>query len=305
MTYVNHKILHYSSFYDPENSPYLNPATDRRVAIITGANSGIGWFTSLHLYLHGYITYIFGRSDLRVLKAIEDIQDEAERRLESYTDMEKSMRWLGELHYIYIDLRDLTTIGTAVNHFSMREKALHLLICNAGIMGIPYSRTKDEFEIQFQVNYVGHFLLTIKLLPLIKRVSVGGKVQPRIVSLSSIGHKFVYKHFKPSENLNKSPGYIFTWVRYGVSKLALIHFAKSLSKYHPDILSVSVHPGFALNSALYNYWKEMKFIGFFAKGLFMTGNNIIGVTNEEGSLATLRASLDTSLRAKTDGESIL
>ncbi|CAH2351608.1 probable oxidoreductase Env9p [[Candida] railenensis] len=301
MTYVNHKVLNYTQFYNPETSPYLNPSNDRRVAVVTGASAGIGWFTVLHLYLHGYIVYIFGRSDGKVLKAIEDIHEEASRRVEKYGSMEKSMRWLGELHYIHIDLVDLRTIDNAVYHFSLREKTLHILVCNAGIMGVPFEVTRDGFELQHQVNYVSHFLLTLKLLPFIKNVARARKIQPRIVTLSSFSHKFVYKTFPPGEFVKKNPDYVFTWVRYGLSKLALIHFAKMLNKYFPYILSVSVHPGFVLNTELYNHWKQIKFIGIFAKGMFKAGDSTIGVTNEEGSFATLRAALDTSLCAKRDG----
>ena len=57
-----------SNFFKPESAPFYNPKDQRKVALITGGNSGIGWFTALHLYLHGYIVYVAGRTESKVLK---------------------------------------------------------------------------------------------------------------------------------------------------------------------------------------------------------------------------------------------
>ncbi|EMG46605.1 ENV9 Probable oxidoreductase ENV9 [Candida maltosa Xu316] len=283
-----------SKFFDPSTAPYYDPKTERRVAFITGGNSGIGWFTALHLYLHGYVVYVAGRTESKVLKAIEEIKEEAQKR--------KTTNPFGQLNYVYIDLLDLSTVPKAVAQFAQQEKSLDVLINNAGLMGVPYEVTKDDYEIQYQVNFVSHFLLTLKLLPFLQTAVLQG-VTPRIVNLSSIGHNFEFKHFKPEENkLNKFPNSAYTWVRYGIAKASQIQFAKELAIKYPEILSLSVHPGVILGTELYNYWKTVPYIGFIAKGIFAAADKTIGVSNEEGSLATLRAALDPNLTLKENGD---
>ena len=102
---------------------------------------------------------------------------------------------------------DLSSIPKAVAEFAAaKEEKLDVLINNAGVMGVPYEVTKDDYEIQYQVNFVAHFLLTLQLVPYLRKtVDAGGT--PRIVNLSSIGHNFSYKHFRPDQNkLNTTCG---------------------------------------------------------------------------------------------------
>ena len=290
-----------SGFFDPSTAPYYDPKETRKVVFITGGNSGIGWYTVLHLYLHGYIVYVAGRTESKVLKAIDDIKAEAENRQAKETTKHP----LGELNYIHIDLLDLSTVTKAVDEFAEKEKILDVLINNAGLMGVPYEVTKDDYEIQYQVNFVAHYLLTLKLLPFLQSaVKIG--VTPRIINLASIGHNFQFKHFTPEQNkFDKFPNSVFTWVRYGIAKSSQIQFAKELANHYPDILSVSVHPGVILGTELYNHWKNIPIIGIGARGIFALSDKLIGVSNEEGSLATLRAALDPSLTLKENGEYLI
>lgn len=282
-----------SNFFKPESAPFYNPKDQRKVALITGGNSGIGWFTALHLYLHGYIVYVAGRTESKVLKAIEDIKVEAEKR--------KGSNPTGELNYIHIDLTDLSTVPKAVDQFSEKEQSLDILINNAGLMGVPYEVTKDDYEIQYQVNFVSHFLLTMKLIPFLENAAEKG-VTPRIVNLASVGHNFEFKHIPPEKNkLNNFPNSFYTWVRYGLAKTSQIQFAKELAVKYLTILSLSVHPGVILGTELYNYWKNLPVIGLAAKGVFAAADKTIGVSVEEGSLASLRAALDPSLTLKENG----
>ncbi|ODV77580.1 NAD(P)-binding protein [Suhomyces tanzawaensis NRRL Y-17324] len=281
-----------SSFYDPSSAPYLDPSTDRQVVFITGANSGIGWFDALHLYLHGYIVYIGGRTESKVLKAIEDLKQEAQKRHDNKHP-------LGELHYQYIDLLDLSTVVLAAKEFSAREPKLHKLILNAGIMALPYELSKDDIEIQYQVNVVGHFLLTHKLAPQLEAALEDGHV-PRVVHVASVGHYAAFKYFHPGKPVQRGPDLVSTWVRYGVSKSANIQIARLLAKKYPKILSVAVHPGLVVDTELYNRWKNFSYIGVFTKGALTAANSVIGVTLEQGALSTLKAALDPSLTVAND-----
>ncbi|KAK6462126.1 hypothetical protein DFJ63DRAFT_287178 [Scheffersomyces coipomensis] len=290
-----------STFFNPDTAPFLNPKTDRRVVLLTGGNSGIGWFTALQLYLHGYVVYIGGRTESKVLKAIDEIKIEAKKRIEeNYSNEQKASRPVGELSFLFMDLLDLKTVNDAAELFSKKESKLHILINNAGLMGVPYEITKDGYEIQYQVNFVSHFLLILKLLPLLKNVAKQGKIEPRVINLSSIGHNFSYRYFHPSNKLNGFPFALYTWYRYGNAKISAILGAKELAKKEPEILSIAVHPGIILGTELYNYWKNMPVIGIFTRGLFRVADATIGVTVEQGSLATLYSALDPSLTIKND-----
>lgn len=282
-----------SKFYDPSKGKYFNPKVDRRVAIVTGGNSGIGWYTVLHLYLHGYIVYIAGRTESKVLKAIEDIKKEANKRIDAYSKEEQEERHLGSLTYVYFDCLDLSTVAACAKNFAKKEEKLDLLINNAGLMGVPYEETKDGYEIQYQVNFVAPFLFTLELLPNLKAAVTNGT--PRVIMLLSIGHRASYKYFDPTNKVNCTPNFMYTWVRYGIAKVAEIHFAKKLAKLYPNILSFAVHPGVIIGTELYNHWKNLPVIGGFYKGSLNVFGRVAGVGLEEGSLATLRAAFDPEL----------
>lgn len=288
-------MVNTSAFYDPTTAPYLDPITERRVALITGANSGIGWFNALQLYMHGYVVYIAGRTESKVTKAIEEIKAEAEKRLET----EKEKHAFGELHYVYCDLTKLATVKSAAKEFESKEKELHILINNAGLMGVPYEETEDGYEIQYQVNFIAHVLLTLLLQKQLDAAASTG-VTPRVVNLLSVGHQFAYKDFEPGFNLNKFPNFMFTWVRYGVAKAANIQYTREYARKHPNILVSAVHPGVILGTELYHYWKNVPLVGYFARASFKLVDVTAGVSVEEGSLATIKAALDPDLKLKTD-----
>lgn len=206
----------------------------------------------------------------------------------------------GEIHFLYMDLSKLQTVVDAAKQFCLIEQKLHVLINNAGIMAVPFEITEDGFELQFQVNYLGHFILTQKLLPCLLEVADDpsekevGSV-PRIINLSSIAHHFEYKHFSPRDPIKKSPGFLYSWVRYGRSKTCLVHFTKELADRYPEILSIAIHPGVITNTKLFNYWKNIMVIGPIAKGAFKTFDFVNGISPEEGSFALLRAAMDPEL----------
>ncbi|EGW34675.1 uncharacterized protein SPAPADRAFT_69100 [Spathaspora passalidarum NRRL Y-27907] len=277
-----------TKFYDPTTAPYLDPKKDRRVVFITGGNSGIGWYTCLHLYLHGYIVYVGGRTESKVVKAIDEIKAEAR---------ERQNRHFGELNYVYIDLTDLSTVPKAVETFGSKENKLDVLINNAGIMGVPYEETKDGYEIQYQVNFVSHLLLTLKMIPYLQAAA-----HPRIVNLASVGHNSEFKYFHPKNHyLKHFPNSVYTWIRYGKSKCSQIQSAKALAKHFPEILSVSVHPGIIVGTELYDHWRNIPGLKFVGNGVIGTMGKLMGVSNEEGSLATLKAAMDPELTLKDNG----
>jgi NAD(P)-dependent dehydrogenase (short-subunit alcohol dehydrogenase family) len=145
-------------------------------------------------------------------------------------------------------------ICTNSNRTCSKEKALHGLINNAGIMGVPFSKTSDGFEIQFQTNYLSHWLLTHQLLPILLATALSSEPGAvRIVNVTSGGHEtFSPKVGIDFENIDLKSQQPMT--RYGQSKLGNILHANELSRrYGPngtdltdgkgEIWIASVHPG--------------------------------------------------------------
>lgn len=288
--------------FDPRAFPYHDPENDRRVALVTGGNSGIGWFTVLELFLHGYVVYVAGRSKSRVLKSLKEIRERAAVIRDSYTDEERACRFLGEVFFLEADLLDLSSVAAAVDTFKSVETYLNILVNNAGVMALPYAATRDGFDVQLQTNYVAPFLLTTRLLPLLENSSrmFPPTDPPRIVYLSSIGHNFAFRYFDLGRTFNHRPNILFTWFRYGVAKTAGIHFMKMLALRNPLILCMSVHPGFVMNTNLFSYWTRLPFIGILFWCFFQVFGYFFGVSVPDGAHATIRCCLDPNLTLEND-----
>ncbi|EED20091.1 short-chain dehydrogenase, putative [Talaromyces stipitatus ATCC 10500] len=117
-------------------------------------------------------------------------------------------------------------------------------------MCVPYEETKDGFEMQLAVNYIGHFLLTKLLRPILVTTSkLAPKGEVRIVNVSSDGHvKLAPKQGIVFPEMNMKEYTV--WTRYGHSKLANVLHTKELAKRYGDILSISLHLGTVKTSAL-------------------------------------------------------
>lgn len=288
-------------FYSLETIPYLSPETDKRVAVVTGGNSGIGWHDCLQLYLHGWKVYIAGRNEERVKTAIQQIISELEEIVDTYSEEQRKNRPVGSLSFVRADFTDLASCDKAGTEILLKEKLIHLVILNAGIMGVPLQFTKDKMEVQYETNVTSQFLLTARLLPGLKAVANESKIVPRIVFLSSIGHTMARSFTKPGDtSIFKGPDFYNTWQRYAQSKMADIHLAKMFAKKYPDILSTSVHPGFIIETELYNYWKKLPVFGIFARGFFGLIGITFGLSKQEGCLSTMRAATDPSLTLEKD-----
>lgn len=121
---------------------------------------------------------------------------------------------------------------------------MDILVNNAGVMAMPYSLTKEGYEIQFGTNHMGHALFTKLLMPTLLKTAEEPGADVRIVNLTSMGH-----HLAPSQGIiwdQKALEQTGTWSRYGQSKLANILFTKELAQRYPQITSVSIHPGVIL-----------------------------------------------------------
>ena len=200
------------------------PDQTGRIAVVTGANSGIGLETAR----------VLARKGAHVVPAVRN-REKGEAARADITRAEPQAKVAVQ----HLDLADLESVETFAEEFGAAHQRLDLLINNAGGMVPPFGRTADGFEQQFGTNHLGHFALTGRLLPLLRRTEGA-----RVVTVSSLAHRFRRLDF---DNLNAEKGYS-PWTAYGYSKLANLLFMRELQRrYHdgPDSLrSSAAHPGF-------------------------------------------------------------
>lgn len=196
-----------------------------KIAIVTGSNTGIGYETALDLYKKGAKVYVACRNEEKALNAIERM---------------KANNGTGELVYGHLDLASLNSVKAFANVVINNEQRLDLLINNAGIMIPPPSKTEDGFEIQWGVNFAGHFALTGHLYSLLEATKGS-----RVVTLSSNAHRGAVIDF---ENFRLEKEYS-PWREYGQSKLADLIFALELEKRlranGKQLISLAAHPGYS------------------------------------------------------------
>lgn len=199
------------------------PIQKGRVAIVTGANTGLGYQTALAFAQKGLKVILACRTEAKALKAIAKI---------------KGIVTNAELAYIQLDLMDLQSVRDFCDAFRKEHQQLDLLINNAGIMIPPFQKTKDGFESQLGVNYLSHFLLTGLLIDLLERTPGA-----RVVTLSSKAHESGVINF---DDLNSAQSYS-KFKAYAQSKLACLLFTQELNRRlivaGKKTVSVAAHPG--------------------------------------------------------------
>lgn len=238
--------------------------TGKRI-LITGANSGLGFDTAKVLYGKGADVIIACRTVSKGEEAIREI--------------ESSVSSKGSLSLMVLDLASIESIRSFLSAFKEKYDFLDILINNAGIMALPFSRTEDGFESQFGTNHLGHFALTGPLIPLLNKSK-----DPRVVVLSSLANRLGHIKFN---NLNSEKFY-YRWIAYCQSKLANILFAQELqrkmSEAKRDIKVVSVHPGFS-STNLQRYMPGHKII-----------NALFSQSSEMGCLPSLFAATSNGIK---------
>ena len=163
-------------FFTPDRYSYDQiPDQTGKVAIVTGANSGLGYATMVALAGHGAHVFLACRSRERALGAIERAKKEIK---ESYP-----YATAPKLEFLELDLNDMTKSKKAADEFLRRGLPLHLLVNNSEII-CPFQLSADGIEKQFAVNHLGHFVFTTALVDKLK-----ASKPSRIVVLSSLAHE--------------------------------------------------------------------------------------------------------------------
>jgi len=199
------------------------PDQSGKTVIVTGANAGIGFETALAFYQAGAHVILACRDLEKATQALNLILEQNGK---------------GTLEVGLLDLTSLASVETFAKDFNQNHDQLNILINNAGVMTPPAAKTREGFELQFGVNFIGHFALTGHLYPLLN-ITQGA----RVVTLSSLAYLYGQIDFN---NLRSENDY--DAVReYQQSKLADIIFSIELQRRitaaGDHILSIAAQPG--------------------------------------------------------------
>ena len=249
-----------TSDWTAENIPDLTG----KIAIVTGANSGIGYEMARALAGKEATVILACRNQAKGEAAVQQI------------DREYPEAKAGRMQ---LDLSDLASVRRFAGAFTSHYDRLDILINNAGIMVPPFGKTADGFELQFGTNYLGHFALTGLLVDLIIHTP-----RARVVTVSSGGHRFGEIDF---DNLNAEKGYDGQRA-YAQSKLANLLFTYELQRRFEgagvDAIAVAAHPGWTATN-LQAHWRMVRIL-----------NPFIAQQPKMGALPTLYAATAPDVR---------
>ena len=238
----------------------------QKVAIVTGANNGIGFETTAGVAEAGYEVVMACRSQ-------EKAETAKARILTRHPD--------ARLVVMVVDLGDFHSVRRFAEAFRARYDHLDVLINNAGILLYSSKRNGDDIELQFATNHLGHFLLTALLFDMMPDDPAS-----RIIALSSVAHKNARIHF---DDLSCSGDGL---TAYGQSKLACLMFADELNRRLKaagrNITALAVHPG-GSGSGLFDDMSRVQYYILKTLSPFFTHSNA------SAAKPTLKAALDAGV----------
>jgi NAD(P)-dependent dehydrogenase (short-subunit alcohol dehydrogenase family) len=199
------------------------PSQQGRLAVVTGANSGIGWHTALELARAGGEVILTARTAAKGSDAVQRI---------------KQVIPQARVRFELLDLASLRSVRVFAAKVGQEAK-LDLLVNNAGVMAIPQRQvTEDGFEMQFGTNYLGPFALIGLLMPVLRRGAA-----PRVTTVSSGAANMGLRRIN-FEDLQWERGY-GPWKAYCQSKLADLMLMTELGRRYTGVVSTAAHPGYA------------------------------------------------------------
>jgi NAD(P)-dependent dehydrogenase (short-subunit alcohol dehydrogenase family) len=215
------------------------PSQAGKTALITGANSGIGYQTAVQLARHGAHVLLGCRSAAKGQAALERLHRDAPGC---------------SAELVLLDVASLASVRAVAEHLAARKEPLDILINNAGVMALPTRElTEDGFERQFGTNHLGHFALTGLLMPLLLAAPA-----PRVVTVSSLAHrsgKIEWDNLQGERVYKPRPA-------YNASKLANLLFARELERLSEaagsKLVSIPVHPGVSKTNIFANSLGDSK-----------------------------------------------
>ncbi len=247
------------------------PSQQGRVAVVTGANGGLGLAIARALAAKGAHVVMAARN-----------QDKAEAAKADILASDPA----AALEIVELDLGSLASVESAAKTILDRHDRIDVLVNNAGVMAMPEGRTADGFETQLGVNHLGHWALTSQLLPALLRAEAA-----RVVSMTSVAHHLSRGVDPDNPHLQGTYG---AWAAYSQSKLASYHFALGLQEEFAaagvTAISLVAHPGLT-NSDLQTHTLDQGaagLLGWFSEKLAKTS----GMTTDQGALPALRAATE-------------
>jgi NAD(P)-dependent dehydrogenase (short-subunit alcohol dehydrogenase family) len=240
------------------------PDQTGRTAVITGANTGLGYETAAALAAKG----------AHVVLAVRNAE-----KGKAAADLIARATPGASVAVQQLDLSSLESIRTAADELRSKYDSIDLLINNAGVMMTPKATTKDGFELQFGTNHLGHFALTNLLLDRV--LAAPGS---RIVTVSSVGHRFA-RHGIRFDDLQWENSYSRVGA-YGQAKLANLMFTYELQRrlQGSNTIAVAAHPGGSNTELMRNLPVAIRGVGALLTPLFQGA--------DMGALPTLRAATD-------------
>lgn len=240
--------------------------------VITGGNSGIGLSAAKQLARAGADVVIACRNPKKAEAALDEIRHEVPGAI---------------VQARALDLASLASVKAFVDDYRASGEPLDILINNAGVMAPPLSYTADGFEMQMGTNHLGHFALTLPLLPLLDASPNG-----RVVVVASHAHIGGRINF---DNLNAERGYI-AMREYGQSKLANLLFAEALrtrlAAHGSTVRVTSAHPGYTDTALQYKAQERKELL---VGSVMAWASRYLAQSADMGALPTVRAAVDDAL----------
>ena len=250
------------------------PDQSGQVAIITGANTGLGLATARDLARAGATVVMACRDEAKGERAAASVRASTPN---------------AALEVAPLDLADLASVRSFAAQAAAAHERIDLLINNAGIMAAPRRLTKDGFESQFATNHLGHFALTGLMLPALLKAPA-----PRVVTVSSHLHRRGTMRFDDLQGERKYD----RWGAYGQSKLANLMFCFELQRRAIEggssLLSLAAHPGYASTNLQFAASDR-----FYEKAIGWVGNRVLAQSADMGALPTLYAATVADLPGGT------
>ncbi|KAL6363082.1 hypothetical protein LRP88_02484 [Fusarium phalaenopsidis] len=281
-----------------------NPLTDLpdlhgKVAVVTGAGTGIGFATVKLLGQKGAKVYLTTRNESKALQAKEALTEDP--------DIDPD-----NVYWLILDLSDPASVTAAADELKRRETKVDILINNAAASTPSCELVDGKYEQHMAANHIGVFLLTNRLLPLLKNASTTKDADVRIINVSSTAHiSMLPSHFKfnfHSAACFRDPVTSYPWqwrflgrfffafdmIRYAVSKAAVVLFTQELQRRFDEqglaITCIAVHPGEVLTEGLLSINNFL--VGAIARIAF--------VSAEQGAANSLFAAAATEVRENVE-----